>query len=171
MAKITKAICSYDHNISSAMIAKYDTPIWYLQGWSFPLESNRRILDIIWQLWYWPTRFSLFKKGSRHNSSDWLVGLSSQLAGLLWTLSCAPGNIWSIFYLETFSHYSAPPASCPDVSFWTLVNSSWWWGAWAEDKSKLQSRKTRKCKWLITCGSLRCVDSSISMGGMNGGTS
>jgi len=108
MSKNTEADASYDQNIGSRQQAKYhNTRMWYLQGLSFSiwikLKYSRFCMTALILAYYW---------GTRRNSFDWLAGPSSQLAGLLWTLSCAP-------------------ASCPDVSFWTLVGFSWWWGEWA----------------------------------------
>ena len=130
MSKNTEADASYDQNIGSRQQAKYhNTRMWYLQGLSFSiwikLKYSRFCMTALILAYYW---------GTRRNSFDWLAGPSSQLAGLLWTLSCAPGNICSIFQIIwswTSIHNSATPASCPDVSFWTLVGFSWWWGEWA----------------------------------------
>ena len=40
----------------------------------------------------------------------------------------------SFQYLTEETKLTIIPANCPDVSFWTLVNFSWWWGGSAENK-------------------------------------
>ena len=40
----------------------------------------------------------------------------------------------SFQYLTEETKLTIIPANCPDVSFWTLVNFSWWWGESAENK-------------------------------------
>ena len=144
----------YDQNIGPRQQTKYqNTHIWYLQGWNFPIVITKYSRYHMTALILVGLLDSDRLEGdTRHNSSDWQAGPSSQLAGLLWTLSCAPGNIRSIFDLETNIQYSScanqSPASCPDAFFWTLVSFSWWWGEWAENSNSNSIFKIFKLLWL-----------------------